>query len=74
MANLTIRNIDDDVVFALKKRARGNHRSLEAELRDILTVMSRKPQMKFLAERVASMTPRQPIAPSSQPRDPRAAL
>ena len=46
----------------------------EAELRDILTVMSRKPQMKFLAERVASMTPRQPIAPSPQLRDPRAAL
>jgi plasmid stability protein len=74
MANLTIRNIDDDVVFALKKRARLNHRSLEAELRDILTVMSRKPQMKFLAERVASMTPPQPIAPSPQLRDPRAAL
>ena len=74
MANLTIRNIDDDVVFALKKRARRNHRSLEAELRDILTVMSRKPQMKFLAERVASMPPRQPIAPSPQLRDPRAAL
>jgi plasmid stability protein len=74
MANLTIRNIDDDVVFALKKRARRNHRSLEAELRDILTMMSRKPQMKFLAERVASMTPRKPIASSPQPRDPRAAL
>ena len=74
MANLTIRNIDDDVVFALKKRARRNHRSLEAELRDSLTVMSRKPQMKVLAERVASMTPRQPIASSPQPRDPRAAL
>ena len=57
MANLTIRNIDDDVVFALKKRARRNNRSLEAELRDMLTVMSRKPQMKFLAERIASMTP-----------------
>ena len=74
MANLTIRNIDDDVVFALKKRARRNHRSLEAELRDILTVISHKPQMKFLAERVASMTPQKPIAPPPQPRDPRAAL
>jgi plasmid stability protein len=72
MANVTIRNIDDDVVFALKKRARRNHRSLEAELRDILTVVSRKPQMRFLAERVASMTPRHPI--SSSPRDPRSAL
>ena len=63
MANLTIRNIDDDVVFALKKRAQRNHRSLEAELRDMLTVMSRKPQMKFLAERIASMTPER--APAS---------
>ena len=56
MANLTIRNIDDDVVFALKKRARRNHRSLEAELRDILTVMSRKPQMKFLLNLMCSLS------------------
>ncbi|MDA0367635.1 MAG: DNA-binding protein [Proteobacteria bacterium] len=66
MANLTIRNIDDDVVFALKKRARRNHRSLEAELRDILSGMSRKPQMKFLAERIASMTPEHVRSPVRQ--------
>lgn len=60
MANLTIRNLDEDVVFALKKRAQRNHRSLEAELRDILTTMSRKPRMRFLAERIAAMTPSPP--------------
>jgi plasmid stability protein len=63
MANLTIRNVDEDVVFILKKRAQRNHRSLEAELRDILTIVSRKPRMRFLAERIAAMTP----APSHEP-------
>jgi len=62
MANLTIRNLDEDVVFALKKRAQRNHRSLEAELRDILTLMSRKPRMRFIAERIASMTPTPPMS------------
>ncbi len=66
MANLTIRNLDEDVVFALKKRARCNHRSLEAELRDILTTMSRKPRMRFLAERIAAMTPSPMPSPPRQ--------
>lgn len=33
---LTIRNVDDAVIVALKKRARANHRSLEGELRYLL--------------------------------------
>ena len=33
---LTIRNVDDDVIVALKARARANHRSLEGELRYLL--------------------------------------
>ena len=33
---LTIRNVDDDVIAALKARARANHRSLEGELRYLL--------------------------------------
>ena len=33
MANLTIRNLDDDVVADLKAQAKRNSRSLEAELR-----------------------------------------
>lgn len=36
MGVLTIRNVDDDVIVALKKRAKANHRSLEGELRHLL--------------------------------------
>ena len=37
MGNLTIRNLDDRVINALKAQARTNQRSLEAEVRQILT-------------------------------------
>ena len=36
MGVLTIRNVDDDVIVALKARAKANHRSLEGELRHLL--------------------------------------
>ena len=36
MGVLTIRNVDDDVIAALKARAKANHRSLEGELRHLL--------------------------------------
>ena len=36
MGVLTIRNVDDDVIAALKARAKANHRSLEGELRYLL--------------------------------------
>ncbi|MFF1539760.1 hypothetical protein ACFVWL_06760 [Microbacterium sp. NPDC058269] len=37
MATVTIRNLSDDVVVAWKERARRNSRSMEAEVRDVLT-------------------------------------
>ena len=37
MGVLTIRNVDDEVIAALKARARKNHRSLEGELRYLLS-------------------------------------
>ncbi len=37
MGVLTIRNVDDDVIAALKARAKANHRSLEGELRHLLS-------------------------------------
>jgi plasmid stability protein len=40
MANALIRDLDDRVYERLKARAAGNSRSLEAELRDILTAAS----------------------------------
>ena len=36
MGVLTIRNVDDSVIVALKARAKANHRSLEGELRHLL--------------------------------------
>ena len=36
MANITIRNLDDDVKTRLRVRAAENHRSMEEEVRIIL--------------------------------------
>jgi plasmid stability protein len=61
MANLTIRNLDDEVVERLKVRAKAHHRSLEAELREILsTTVGRRAGEDFLAraDRIAAMTPK----------------
>jgi plasmid stability protein len=40
MANALVRDLDDAVYERLKARAAGNNRSLEAELREILTAAS----------------------------------
>ena len=37
MGNLTIRNLDDRVIERLKAQARANQRSLEGEIRHMLT-------------------------------------
>jgi plasmid stability protein len=37
MGTVTIRNLDDEVIERAKQRAKDHHRSLEAELRTILT-------------------------------------
>ena len=61
MANVTIRNLDDNVVAELKEKAARSGRSLEAELREILKrAASRKTRAEFLAEadRIAAMTPK----------------
>ena len=36
MANVTVRNIDDEVITSLKAQAKANHRSLEGEIRHVL--------------------------------------
>jgi plasmid stability protein len=40
MATLTIRRLDDEIYQRLRERARSNGRSLEAEVREILTEKS----------------------------------
>jgi plasmid stability protein len=37
MATVTIRNLDDEVVERVRQRAKANNRSLEAELRTIIS-------------------------------------
>ncbi len=60
MANLTIRNLDDDVVEALKQQAKAHNRSLEAEVRQVLTERVHRPwrgaELVARAERIAAMT------------------
>ncbi len=41
MAAINVRKLDDDVVRRLKRRAAANDRSLESEVRHILTVTSK---------------------------------
>ena len=40
MGNLTIRNLDDNVIKTLKAQAKTNQRSLEAEIRYMLTLVA----------------------------------
>ena len=61
MANLTIRNMEDEVVERMKERAAQNGRSLEAELREVVRqAASRRTRQELLAaaDRVAAMTPK----------------
>ncbi len=61
MASVTIRNLDDEVVAALKRRAKANNRSLEAELRVVLVRAVRgydAEEFLALADRIAAMTPK----------------
>lgn len=62
MATVTIRNLEERIVKELKKQAKDNKRSLEAELRHLLseTVEQRLRQQAFMKEaaRIRRMTPK----------------
>ncbi len=69
MANLTIRNVDDKVVERLKKRAKDNGRSLEAELRELLKQAANRKspeELLAIADRIAAMTPDVPQTDSAE--------
>lgn len=69
MANLTVRKLDDAVVDALKARAKAHNRSLEAEVREILTGTTRPSaavDLRALAERIAALTPEVPQSDSTE--------
>jgi len=69
MATVTIRDLDDRTVAKLKARAKSNHRSLEAELRDLLSgiVQEQERRQRFLAkaDRIAAMTRKVPQSDSA---------
>jgi plasmid stability protein len=69
MATVTIRNIDESVVKKLKTRAKANNRSLEAELRELLSTEVRKREQlrrfRATAARIAAMTPDAPQTDST---------
>jgi plasmid stability protein len=65
--NLHVRNIDDDLVLRLKRRALRHGRSAEAEHREILRqVLADEPEASFddLAARLRAMTARRSQTPS----------
>lgn len=56
MGNLTIRNLDDRVIDALKSQAKANQRSLEAEVRYLLTQrVNRRVRMANFRDRSAEI-------------------
>ena len=60
MANVTVRNIDDEVIALLKVQAKANHRSLEGEIRHILAQQvlrwTRLEEFRERTERLHSLT------------------
>jgi len=68
MGRIIIRNLDDDVIARLKARAQANGRSLEAEVRHVLTQAASRSDangLRALAERIAAMTPDVPQTDST---------
>ena len=59
MAQVIVRNLDDRVVAALKRKAKLHGCSLEQELRDILSRVARPSaeERSALARRIRAMTP-----------------
>ena len=55
MANLIVRDIDESLVRALKQRAARYGRSAEAEHREILASVLRRPRKRQLAQALAAI-------------------
>ena len=55
MANLIVRNIDEDIIKALKTRAGRHNTSAEAEHRKILAQALLKPRKRSFAQVIAAM-------------------
>lgn len=53
--NLVVRNVDQDLVVALKRRAASHGRNAEAEHREILRAVLQWPKRRSLAKVLSSM-------------------
>ncbi len=53
--NLVVRNVDEDIVLALKQRAASHGRSAEAEHREILRTVLQRPKRRSVAEILSRM-------------------
>lgn len=53
--NLVVRNIDEEIALALKQQAASHGRSAEAEHREILKSVLRRPKRRSVAEILSSM-------------------
>jgi plasmid stability protein len=78
MANLHVRNLDDDLVARLRRRAARHGRSVEAEHREILRLAlanEDEPSFEKLAEELRELTKRRRQTPAEvllrEPRDER---
>ena len=57
MASVTIRNIGADVIAALNAQAKANHRSLEGEIRHVLSQLAFQPRrVEEFRERTARLS------------------
>jgi plasmid stability protein len=54
MTDVRVRDLDDDIVTLLKEQARGNQRTLENYIREVLTDLATRPRRE-LAERAARL-------------------
>ena len=62
MGQVLVRHLDDDVINALRSRAAARGRSLEAELRELLTKAALSPRAE-LADELAAVRARTPEGP-----------
>ncbi len=71
MGVLTIRNVDDEVIARLKARAKRNHRSLEGELRHLLSRYA-VPDLSYglMRERARAAYGPSPAVPDDAPGSP----
>jgi plasmid stability protein len=62
LGQVLIRGVDDAVILSLKERAAKHGRSLEAELRQVLTEAARPSRAQLIKElaEIRAMTPRVP--------------